>query len=105
MDWEEFKEFMSKYKKVFITILCVIFALIIVFNSIGSVPVNHTGILKRFGVVQNISVPEGVRLKIPFVDELESISNMVQTSTVIASQTNAKATTTETAYRVSLSCC
>ena len=97
MDWDDFKEFMSKYKKVFITVICVIFALIVVLNSIGKVPVNHTGILKRLGVVQNISVPEGLRLKIPFVDEIESISNMVQTSTITASQTNPKATTNETA--------
>ena len=94
---EKIKEILGKYKKVFRVALITLLALVIVLNCIGTVPVNHTGVLKRLGVVQNVAVPEGIHLKIPFVDEIESISNRVQTSTVIASQKDPKATTKETA--------
>ena len=84
----------KKWVKVGIT---AIFLLILISNSIGTVPVNHTGVWKRLGVVQEQAVPEGVHLKIPFVDNIETISNLVQTSTVFASQTDKNATTSETA--------
>lgn len=71
--------------------------MILILNSVGVVPVNHTGVWKRFGVVRELSVSEGMHIKIPFVDEIESISNQVQTSSVIASQTDHNATTKETA--------
>ena len=87
-------KFIKKWVKVGIT---AIFLLILISNSIGTVPVNHTGVWKRLGVVQEQAVPEGVHLKIPFVDNIETISNLVQTSTVFASQTDKNATTSETA--------
>ena len=71
--------------------------LILITNSIGTVPVNHTGVWKRLGVVQEQAVPEGIHLKIPFVDQIETISNLVQTTTILASQTDKNATTSETA--------
>ena len=71
--------------------------LILIINSIGTVPVNHTGVWKRLGVVQEQAVPEGIHLKIPFVDNIETISNLVQTTTILASQTDKNATTSETA--------
>ena len=71
--------------------------LILITNSIGTVPVNHTGVWKRLGVVQEQAVPEGIHLKIPFVDNIETISNLVQTTTILASQTDKNATTSETA--------
>lgn len=71
--------------------------LILITNAIGTVPVNHTGVWKRLGVVQEQAVPEGIHLKIPFVDQIETISNLVQTTTVLASQTDKNATTSETA--------
>lgn len=93
----DFVEFVKKYRKTFVSVLIGIFVIILLSNMIGVVPVNHTGVLKRFGVVQQSAVPEGMHLKIPFADEIESISNQVQTSTIIASQTDNKATTKETA--------
>ena len=90
-------DFIKKNRKFFYMVAAGIFALIVVCNTIGVVPVNHTGVLKRFGVVQKSAVSEGVHIKIPFVDEIESISNQVQTSTVIASQKDSNATTKETA--------
>ena len=88
---------LKKIKKYVIISVVTLFVLIVVSNSIGTVPVNHTGVWKRLGVVQNKSVPEGIHLKIPFADSIETISNLVQTKTIIGSQTDKNATTTETA--------
>lgn len=93
----DFSDFMKKYGKYIVIVLAAILAVIIGFNCVGVVPVNHTGVWKRLGVVQESAVPEGLHAKIPFVDEIESISNQVQTSTITASQTDKSATTTETA--------
>ena len=93
----DFSDFMKKYGKYIVIVLAAILAVIVGFNSVGVVPVNHTGVWKRLGVVQESAVPEGLHAKIPFVDEIESISNQVQTSTIKASQTDKSATTSETA--------
>ena len=93
----EFTEFLKKYRKTLMIIPIAIIVIILLTNAVGVVPVNHTGVWKRFGVVQESAVPEGMHPKIPFVDEIESISNQVQTSTIIASQTDHNATTKETA--------
>ena len=93
----EFSDFLKEHRKAIIVVVITIFVAILLFNSIGVVPVNHTGVWKRFGVVQESAVPEGMHFKLPFVDEIESISNQVQTSTIIASQTDHNATTKETA--------
>lgn len=90
-------DFLKKYWKVFAGILIAIFVLILIINSVGVVPVNHTGVWKRFGVVQESAVSEGMHIKIPFADQIESISNQVQTSNIVASQTDHNATTKETA--------
>lgn len=84
--------------KKYVTIVAIsIVLLVIAINCVGTVPVNHTGVWKILGVVQEHAVPEGMHLKFPFVDSIESISNQVQTATIIASQTDSKATTKETA--------
>ena len=93
----DFSDFTKKYGKYIVIVLAAIFAVIIGFNCVGVVPVNHTGVWKRLGVVQESAVPEGLHAKLPFVDEIESISNRVQTSTITASQTDKNATTSETA--------
>lgn len=91
------KKFLDKYGKAVYLLVAIVFIIIIGSNCIGVVPVNHTGVWKRLGVVQESAVPEGVHAKIPFVDEIESISNQVQTTTIIASQKDSNATTKETA--------
>ena len=93
----EFAEFLKEHRKAIVVVIVAIFAVVLLANSIGVVPVNHTGVWKRFGVVQESAVPEGMHFKLPFVDEIESISNQVQTSNIIASQTDHNATTKETA--------
>lgn len=88
------KKMIRKWVTIGVTVLVL---LILVMNTFGTVPVNHTGVWKRLGVVQEQAVPEGIHLKIPFVDNIETISNLVQTTAIIASQTDKNATTSETA--------
>ena len=87
----------SHIKKIVTICVVALLVLIVAANAIGTVPVNHTGVWKRLGVVQEQAVPEGVHLKIPFVDNIETISNLVQATTIFASQTAKNATTSETA--------
>ena len=94
---EGFINYLKENKRFIYIVVSVVFAMIIILNCFATVPVNHTGVLKRFGVVQEQAVPEGLRIKIPFVDSIESISHQVQTSNIIGSQTDAHATTKETA--------
>lgn len=84
-------------KKYIVAAIAALLVLIVASNCVGVVPTNHTGVWKRLGVVQETAVKEGLHLKIPFVDSIESISNQVQTATVFGSQTDSKATTKETA--------
>lgn len=93
-EYEKKVKLIKKWVKIGVIALVL---LIIISNSIGTVPVNHTGVWKRLGVVQEQAVPEGVHLKIPFVDNIETISNLVQTTMIIGSQTDKNATTAETA--------
>lgn len=96
--YEEMQENKKKLIKKCITIAVITLAVFIVaINCIGTVPVNHTGVWKRLGVVQPRAVSEGMHLKIPFVDNIESISNQVQMAKIWSSQTDKSATTKETA--------
>ena len=94
----EMEENKKKSLKKWITAgLVVILVVLLLSNCVGTVPVNHTGVWKRLGVVQPRAVQEGMHLKIPFVDSIESISNQVQTAKIWSSQTDKSATTKETA--------
>lgn len=86
---------LRRIKKAIAIGVCALLALVLCINAIGVVPYNHTGVLRRAGVVQQKGVPEGWFLKIPFVDSLDLISNQVQTLR-IASGTS-KPTTSDTA--------
>lgn len=97
MDFEDFTSALKRHRKGIVGTVLAVIIIIIMTGCIGIVPVNHTGVWKRLGVVQHSAVPEGVHLKFPIIDEIESISNQVQTSTVIASQKDSNATTKETA--------
>lgn len=72
-----------------------IFAIIVVFQTVGSVPTNCTGVLKRAGMVQQKGLSEGLFFKIPFVDTVDIISNQVQTSRIACGTKDA--TTDDTA--------
>lgn len=86
---------LRRVRKIIVIGVCVLLALVLSVNAIGVVPYNHTGVLRRAGVVQKQGVSEGWFLKIPFVDSLDLISNQVQTLR-IASGTS-KPTASDTA--------
>ena len=58
---EEFFGFINKHKSVFVLIIAIALVVIICSNCVGVVPVNHTGVWKRLGVVQESAVPEGMQ--------------------------------------------
>ena len=75
--------------------VAVFLVFIVLISSFGSVPRNHVGILTRAGVVQQVELDEGWKLKIPFVDRIDSMSNEVQTTRIAAG--GDKPTTKDTA--------
>ena len=82
-------------KKLIVAGVILILALMLIAACWGSVPYNHVGILIRAGVVQNESLSEGWKFKIPFVDKIDAMSNQVQDTRVACGVD--KATTTEAA--------
>ena len=90
---EEHAKMVKLIKKLVICGVSAIVAVILAVQTVGVVPVNHTGVWKRAGVVQDEAVKEGWHLKIPFIDSIETISNLVQTTTVTYAQTKETAET------------
>lgn len=90
--WELMEKITKKHVIIGISIILLI---VLAFNVFASVPYNHVGILLRAGVVQDETLPEGWRIKIPFVDSVEVMSNQVQSYRIATGVENP--TTTETA--------
>ena len=86
---------MKKLKKLIIGIVIGVLLGVLIINSVGTVPYNHVGILIRAGVVQQKELKEGWKIKIPFVDKIDAMSNKVETTRVACGVE--KATTTESA--------
>ena len=59
-------ENMQKIKKNVPILVLVFFALILVFNSVGTVGAGERGVLLQFGAVQDKVLGEGLYFKIPF---------------------------------------
>ena len=49
------------------------FALIVVFSSVVTIDAGHVGVVKRLGAVQDEYLPEGLHMKVPFVDTVIEI--------------------------------
>ena len=73
---------MKKLKKLIIGIVAGVLIVVLIAAMWGTVPPNHIGIRVRAGVVQNESLSEGWKFKIPFVDKIISMSNQVQDTRV-----------------------
>ncbi len=75
--------------RTFLMILAAIAVLITGFSSFTVVPAGHTGVVSRFGAVQEGILTEGLHLKIPFVESVTTIDNrvnVVETSFTAASK-------------------
>lgn len=53
-------------------------AIIVATSSFTIVPAGHTGVILTLGKVSNTSYSEGFHLKVPFVQEVEKMSNKIQ---------------------------
>ena len=85
----------KKLKRLITAAVIGVIAIVLLINSIGTVPYNHVGILIRAGVVQPKELAEGWKFKIPFVDKIDAMSNKVETTRVACGVE--KATTNEAA--------
>lgn len=75
--------------RTFLVVLAAIAVLITGFSSFTVVPAGHTGVVSRFGAVQEGVLTEGLHLKIPFVESVTTIDNrvnVVETSFTAASK-------------------
>lgn len=71
-------------KKLIPIIIIVVILLIIIFSSIAIVPAGSTGVVTTFGKVSDTVMQEGFNLKIPFVQNVVTISNKIQKEEVEA---------------------
>ena len=64
-------------KKVIAIIVVVIAAVVLLGNAITIVEAGHTGVVTTFGKVNDRVLPEGIHLKIPFVQKVIKIDNRI----------------------------
>ena len=55
-----------------------VIAIVLAASSFTIVPAGHTGVILTLGKVAENSYSEGLHMKVPFVQEVESISNKIQ---------------------------
>ncbi len=67
----------GKIKKVVITCIIILFALILFFSCFTIVSPGHTGVVVTLGKVSEKVLEEGIHFKIPFVQSVEQIDNRV----------------------------
>lgn len=64
-------------KKAVITVISVIAALIVLFNSITIIDAGHTGVVNTLGRVSENVMQEGIHIKIPFVQRIIKMDNRI----------------------------
>ena len=74
MKMEDFR--MNKISGILTVILAVI--IIVIVESITTVPTGYVGIKTRFGQVQDDTIQEGLNMKIPFVEQIVKIDCRTQ---------------------------
>lgn len=65
-------------KKKVIILLVVLFALIVLFASIKTVPTGSVGVKTRFGAVQKTMINEGINFKAPFIEQIVVVNCKTQ---------------------------
>ena len=71
-------------KKVIITVIVAVAALILLFGTITIVPAGSTGVVMTLGKVSDNVMQEGLNFKIPFIQNVVIISNKIQKQEVAA---------------------
>jgi len=69
---------MNKKKKSALTVVIAIFALIFVLQCFTYVPVGSTGVVKNLGAPSGKIMTNGLHLKAPFLQSVETVDNQIQ---------------------------
>ncbi|MDR2687456.1 MAG: prohibitin family protein [Oscillospiraceae bacterium] len=69
---------MNKKKRSALAVLVAVFALIAVLSCFSYVPVGSTGVVKNLGNPSGKILPNGLRLKAPFIQSVEMVNNQIQ---------------------------
>lgn len=75
-------------------------ALVVAFSSFTIVPAGNTGVILTLGKVSSSSFGEGFHLKLPFVQQAESMSNKIQVFETLASAVSKDLQTVESKLAV-----
>lgn len=68
----------SKIIKIAVIAVCVLFALVLLFNCFTVVSAGHTGVVMTFGAVEKKVFDEGIHFKAPFIQEVVQMNNRTQ---------------------------
>lgn len=71
------KDILKNFKRVVIPAVIVVFALIIGGAALHSVPAGHTGVVVRFGAVDDNVLSEGLHFVPPFITRVVDVNNQV----------------------------
>ena len=69
-------------KKWILTAILVAAVIILIANAFKIVPTGYTGVRVRFGQVSSESIPSGIALKIPFIENIRLVNNKQQDVTI-----------------------
>lgn len=69
-------------KKVIITAVIVIIAIVLFSSAVTIVPAGHTGVVVTLGKVSETVLGEGFHLKVPFITNIVTMSNQIQKSEI-----------------------
>ncbi len=69
-------------KKWILTAILVVAVIILIANAFKIVPTGYTGVRVRFGQVSSESIPSGIALKIPFIENIRLVNNKQQDVTI-----------------------
>ncbi len=71
------KKNLKKFGKFIVPAVIVLCAVILVGLSLHSVPAGHTGVVTRFGAVDDTVLNEGLHITVPFVTRVVDVNNQV----------------------------
>ena len=69
---------MKKTSKITVAIIVIIALVITVSQSIVVIPTGYSGVKTTFGQIHQKTVPNGINLKIPFIQSVEKVNNKQQ---------------------------
>ena len=71
-------------KKIVISVVIALAVLVVGASSLHAVPAGHTGVVTRFGAVDDTVLSEGLHVVIPFVTRVVDMNNQVTKAEVVS---------------------